>query len=82
MEEWKEVLKSDSLDKGLPSMREINEWLFETGSIVASHPLMPEVLRNKIERGILMGRAAQAFGDSLKAKRVEATMNKLKQMVG
>jgi|TARA_R110000803_G_scaffold170854_1_gene233790 hypothetical protein len=82
MEEWKEVLKSDSLDKGLPSMREINEWLFETGSIVASHPLMPEVLRNKIERGILMGRATQALGDNLKAKRVEAQLNKLKQMVG
>jgi len=82
MEEWKEVLKSDSLDKGLPSMREINEWLFETGSIVASHPLMPEVFRNKIERGILMGRATQALGDNLKAKRVEAQLNKLKQMVG
>ena len=63
-------------------MREINEWLFETGSIVASHPLMPEVLRNKIERGILMGRATQALGDNLKAKRVEAQLNKLKQMVG
>ena len=82
MEEWKEVLKSRFLKVWVNSMREINEWLFETGSIVASHPLMPEVLRNKIERGILMGRATQALGDNLKAKRVEAQLNKLKQMVG
>ena len=40
------------------------------------------ILRNKIERGILMGRATQALGDNLKAKRVEAQLNKLKQMVG
>jgi len=87
---WKDLLKYDwaktptnqtsKISRLSQVQRKFNAWMTETGSIIASNPLMPTMLRDKIERGILMSRAMEQLGDNMMKDRLMTRLQKLKSL--
>jgi hypothetical protein len=79
VEDWKTVLKGKRMQKIIDMQKKFQNWLNETGRKVASHPNMPSVISNRIERGIYFSEWFQSAGETALANQAQQRVKELKE---
>ena len=67
------------MQKIIDMQKKFQNWLNETGRKVASHPNMPSVISNRIERGIYFSQWFQSAGETALANQAQQRVKELKE---